>query len=138
MLGQVLVLLYKDGNVGFVDTSEWMNNNRNVKVLQKGISVTSAPMLGAVLQELPEMLYVTDEDGNLAWCDTSEIKHKDRTAKTRVFDLKRNTPLDGYLPIEFTTGMTLVNNYGEFRGRLKELKNLEDFRGDANDFIDMM
>lgn len=138
MLGQELVLLYKDGNVGFVDTSEWMNNNRNVKVLQKGISVTSAPMLGAVLQELPEMLYVTDEDGNLAWCDTSEIKHKDRTAKTRVFDLKRNTPLDGYLPIEFTTGMTLVNNYGEFRGRLKELKNLEDFRGDANDFIDMM
>lgn len=138
MTGQELMLLYKDGNVGFVDTSEWMSNNRNVKVLQKGIAVSSAPMLGAVLETIPEMLYVTDEEGNIAWVDTADIKHKDRTAKTRVFDLRRNIPLDSYLPIEFTYGMTLVNNYGEFRGRLKELKNMDDFRGNVDDFIDMM
>lgn len=137
MLGQELMLLYKDGNIGFVDTSEWMENNRNVKVLQKGISVTSAPTLGAVLQEVPEMLYVSDEAGNLAWVDMADIKHKDRTARTRAFTLKNNTLLDSYLPIDYTKGVILVNNYSEFRGRMKELKDMNDFNGDINEFVMM-
>lgn len=138
MDGNELMLLYKDGNVGFVDTSEWISNNRNVKILQKGISVSSAPLLGAVLDTIPQVLYVSDEDGNIAWADTSEIKHKDRTAKTRVFDLKRGKLLDSYLCTDMQTAMILVNNYGEYRNKLKNLKDLSDFRGDVNDFIDMI
>lgn len=137
LTGNELMLLYKDGNVGFVDTSEWTGNNRNVKVLAKGISVSSAPYLGAVLEEIPQMIYVSDEDGNIAWCDTSEIKHKDRTAKTRVFDLRHNHLIDSYLCTDFQSGMILVNNYGEYRNKLKELKDISDYRGDVNDFIDM-
>lgn len=138
MDGNELMLLYKDGNVGFVDTSEWMSNNRNVKILQKGISVSSAPLLGAVLDTIPQVLYVSDEDGNIAWADTSEIKHKDRTAKTRVFDLKRGKLLDSYLCTDMQTAMILVNNYGEYRNKLRNLKDLSDFRGDVNDFVDMI
>lgn len=137
MTGSELMLLYKDGNVGFVDTSEWVGNNRNVKVLARGISVSSAPLLGAVLTEVPQMLYVSDEDGNIAWTDTSEIKHKDRTAKTRVFNLKRNRMLDSYLAIDFARGMLLVNNYGDYRNKLKSLNDIADFNGDVNDFVDM-
>lgn len=137
LTGNELMLLYKDGNVGFVDTSEWIGNNRNVKVLAKGISVSSAPYLGAVLTEIPQILYVSDEEGNIAWADTSEIKHKDRTAKTRVFDLRRNCLIDSFLCTDFNTGMILVNNYGEYRNKLKELKDISDFRGDVDDFIDM-
>lgn len=137
MSGQELMLLYKDGNVGFVDTTEWMNNNRNVRVLEKGISVNSAPTLGAVLETIPQMIYVSDEDGNIAWADTSEIKHKNRTAVTRVFDLKKNTPIDSYLCTDLQMGMLLVNNYGDFRNKLRPLADLADFRGDAEDFVDM-
>ena len=138
MTGKELMLLYKDGNVGFVDTSEWIGNNRNVRILQKGISTTSAPYLGAVLEDIPQMIYVSDEDGNIAWEQTSEIKHKARTATTRVFNLRHNKLLDSYLPIDMNLGMLLVNNYVEYHGKLKELKDIEDFRGDVNDFIDMM
>lgn len=138
MTGDELMLLYKDGNVGFVDTSEWIGNNRNVKVLQRGISVSSAPLLGAVLEEIPPVIYVTDEDGNLAWAMTSDIKHKDRTAKTRVFDLRGKKLLDSYLCTSLEQAMILVNNYGDYQNKLREIKDLADFRGDVNDFIDMM
>jgi DNA gyrase subunit A len=138
MTGDELMLLYKDGNVGFVDTSEWTSNNRNVKVLQKGIAVSSAHLLGAVLDYIPQVLYVSDEEGNLAWADTQNIKHKDRTAKTRVFDLRHNKLLDSYLPTDYNHAMILVNNYGDYQNKLKELKDINDFRGDVNEFVDMM
>lgn len=138
MLGQTLMLLYKDGNVGFVDTSEWLGNNRNVKVLNRGISTASAPVLGAVLEDIPEMLYVSDTDGNIAWANVSEIKRKDRTAKTRVFDLHKGKFIDSYLPCDFTVGSVLVNNYGVFANKLKPLADFADFRGDPDEFVDMM
>lgn len=136
--GKELMLLYKDGNVGFVDTSEWVDNNRNVRVLQKGIAVSSAPLLGKVLEQIPEMIWVSDEAGNIAWANTADIKHKDRTAKTRVFNLKGNTLIDSYICTDFTSGMMLVNNYGDYAGSLRPLKDINDFRGDPNDFIYMM
>lgn len=138
MTGQTLMLLYKDGNVGFVDTTEWIGNNRNVKVLNRGISPASAPLLGAVLEDIPEMLYVSDTDGNIAWADVSVIKHKDRTAKTRVFDLHKGKLIDSYLPCDMSIGSVLVNNYGVFANRLKPLADISDFRGDPDEFIDMM
>lgn len=138
MEGQELMLLYKDGNVGFVDTSEWVGNSRNVKVLQRGISPTSAPNLGAVLEDIPEMIYVSDTDGNLAWASVADIKRKDRTAKTRVFDLYRGKMLDSYLLADFAVGTVLVNNYGVYANKLKPLPDISDFRGDVNEFKDMM
>lgn len=138
MVGQELMLLYKDGNVGFVNTSEWINNNRNVKVLNRGISPASAPVLGAVLENIPEMLYVSDVDGNISWANVSEIKRKDRTAKTRVFDLYHGKPIDSYLCCDFTVGSILVNNYSLYANKLKPLASIEDFRGDPDEFVLMM
>lgn len=138
MQGQELMLLYKDGNVGFVNTAEWINNNRNVKVLTRGISPASAHVLGAVLEDIPEMLYVSDTDGNIAWASVADIKRKDRTAKTRVFDLHKGKLLDSYLCADFAIGTVLVNNYGVYANKLKPLADLSDFRGDVNEFKDMM
>lgn len=136
--GQELMLLYKDGNVGFVDTKEWLYNSRNVKVLNRGISQSSAPMLGAVLEDIPEMLYVSDVDGNIAWASVADIKRKDRTAKTRVFDLYHGKNIDSYLLADFAVGTILVNNYGAYANKLRPLPDLSDFRGDTSEFVDMM
>lgn len=136
--GGLLMLLYKDGNVGFVDTSEWTGNNRNVKVLQKGIAVSVADKLGAVLTEIPEMLFVTDEAGRIAWCYTKDIKIKDRKAKTRVFTLSHDTPLDSYAGMSVTDGTLLLGNIGEYYIKLKALANANDYRGDEDTFTMMM
>lgn len=139
MDGRTLMLLYKDGNVGFVDTSEWINNNRNVKVLQKGISLKSAPELGAVVDydEVPNMLFVTDKEGRVAWTYKSDIKQKDRTARTRVFDLIKDVPIDSYCFLDEVNGLMFLNNIGSYRGKLRFLNDISDFRGSAEDFTEM-
>lgn len=131
--GSELMLLYKDGNVGFVDTSEWIGNNRNVKVLEKGISLSSAPYLGAVFTEIPEMLFVADDNGCVSWTYTKDIKHKDRTAKTRVFDLYKKCLLSEYMDLDITAGALYLGNLGYYQNKLKPL-NIDDLRGDPNDF----
>lgn len=88
LTGETLMLLYKDGNVGFVDTSEWTTNNRKIKVIERGIATSCADKLGYVFTEaeIPEVLVVGDSLGRLAWTITGQIKRKARTAKTRVFN----------------------------------------------------
>lgn len=87
LTGETLMLLYRDGNVGFVDTSEWIDNNRKIRVIERGIATACADKLGYVFAEaeIPEVLVVGDNLGRLAWTITGQIKRKARTAKTRVF-----------------------------------------------------
>lgn len=134
---KTLMLLYKDGNAGFVDMSEWIDNSRNVKVLQRGISTTSAPYLGAVLESIPEVLFFTDTAGRVGWVYTDSIKRKDRTAKTRVLDLVKGAYIDSYAGMSASMAGLFLNNLTYYHGRLKPLENRDDFRGNADDFIEM-
>lgn len=139
LTGDTLMLLYRDGNIGFVDTSEWVGNNRNVRVLQKGIATTIAPLLGHVFTEIPEILYVSDDDGNISWIATDDVKRKDRTAKTRAFDLRRkNCLLDSYWGTDRISAMTFILNSDEYEGKLREIKNFDDIQGDVELFKDLM
>lgn len=138
--GRELMLLYRDGNVGFVNTADWVGNNRNVRVLQKGISVSSASELGAVIpfEEAGEMLFVMDMNGRMSWAYTKDIKHKDRTAKTRVFDLASKTPLHSYVFKDTIAGSTFLNNVGAYCGKLRYLEAAEDYRGEEGELIELM
>ena len=137
LTGKELMLLYKDGNVGFVDTSEWNNSTRNVKVLQEGIAVSVAPQLGAVITDIPDMLYVTDSHSRLAWVETASLKRKHRTAKTRAFNLKKGESLTTYIPCSSTEGMLFINNYGEYNCKLKEISDFSDIHGDLSKEVEM-
>ena len=137
LTGDTLMLLYKDGNVGFVDTSEWTSNNRRVKVLEKGISSDCANKLGAVITDIPETLFVTDVEGRVAWAYTDDIKRKDRKAKTRVFNLVRNAELDSFSCQSAVNSCLLFNNVGDYHGKLRALDEV-DYRGTDEDFIPMM
>lgn len=125
--GSTLTLLYKDGNIGFVDTSEWLYNNRRVKVLESGIACSSAPYLGAVLREVPEIIYVSDESGNLAWRHTATIKQKHRTAKTRAFTLKDDALLDSYWGTKYLDGVLLLEDINKYSSKLSRF-SMNDVR----------
>ena len=137
MDGRTLMLLYKDGNVGFVDESEWDDSTRNVKVLSNGISASSAPYLGTVFEDIPEALYVSDEDGRIAWTLTADLKRKNRTAKTRAFDLKKNCLIDSYFETDLLGAVNYVRDYEKYHGKLTDVKNLADVQGDVNAFIEL-
>lgn len=137
--GKTKMLLYTDGNVGFLDTAEWVGLNRRVKVLEKGISVSCADKLGAVLEDVPEWLYVIDNDGKLGYAMTSEIKRKDRTAKTRVFNLGADNRLTGYAPMTVEDGALYVSNVSRYAApKLQYLESSDSLLGDADVFISMM
>lgn len=134
MQGQELMLLYKDGNIGFVDTKEWDNSTRNVKVLTNGISSKSAPYLGAVLEEIPEAIIVTDTVGNIGWATTENIIKKDRTARTRMFALNKGVLLDTYSITTVPKVMAKLLTYTDCNGRLRPLRDINNYRGRESDF----
>ena len=134
--GKTKMILYKDGNVGFLDTSEWVGLKRQVKVLEVGIAPSVAPIVGAVIEDIPEMLFVTDNQGKLGFVYTASIKRKDRTAKTRVFNLGKSCELDSYCGYTEERGMLIVNDVSRYQApKLASIPNFEeDFRGDVSDF----
>lgn len=133
--GTEKTLIYNDGTVGFIDTSEWVGSGRQVRVLKNGIS-TEAHKIVMVLDELPEILMVMDDEGRLSWVDTSTIKHKHRTARTRVWTLKKDHILSAIWGGNRVELLTLLSNSSNYEApKLKFLENDEDFLGDGSEFI---
>lgn len=139
LTGENLMLLYKDGNVGFVDTSEWLQNNRRVKVLEKGISAACADKLGVVFHEgtIPEILFVTDNTGRIGWVYTSDLKRKDRTAKTRAFTMYKDAVIDSYCCVTSLELGLMLNNVENYHGTMRFLNDISDWSGSESDFTEI-
>lgn len=133
--GSTLMLLYKDGNIGFVDQTEWVNNKRSIKVLERGISLSSADKLGAVVnlseyENLDDMLlFEVDNRDHIGWVNIKDIKRKDRTAKTKVFSPYRDSYITHYLIVPNTEGHLVLNNIEKYEGKLKN--SYRDFVGNT-------
>lgn len=131
--GSTKMILYKDGNVGFLDTSEWTGVNRKVRVLNEGISSAVADIVGAVM-DIPECLFVIDSVGRIAYENTSSIKRKHRTAKTRVFNLAKDCSITSFVGMPMSDAITYLNNIERYHGKPQYLEDADSFRGEASDF----
>ena len=133
--GRELMLLYKDGYVGTVNTAEWVDSTRSVRVLSKGINAESADSLGVVVpwDEVPEVYAAMDTDGRIGWFRTAEIMHKGRTARTRVMFLK-GAQLWGYMFSDLLSFLTLLNNNERHYGKMAYLSQEGDFHGSTDMF----
>lgn len=137
--GRKLVLLYRDGNIGVLDTSEWVGNTRSVKVLNKGINPASAPYLGAVIDdELKDRLFCMTNNGEIGWVDFDSLPEKGRTARTRAFNLKEGSYLTHYLMLSTDESMDFLSNTMIYYKKMKYLERAEDFTGDSSQFIPML
>lgn len=136
--GSEKTLLYKDGTVGFLDTSEWLNQGRQVRVLKNGVS-QYAGLVGAVLDELPEVLMTLDNNGRVGYVETAGIKHKARTARTRVWDVKADSEIIGYCGCSLTDACIVFrNNMSNYKApRIKNLEDEKDFNGENVEFLPM-
>lgn len=93
--GQTLTVIYRDGYVGFVDTEEF-NTKRVMRVIEQGLNASSSPFIGAIIEDVPQVIMVEDSFGDFAWCDMSTIKRKGRKARTRAFTLYKNDGLERF------------------------------------------
>lgn len=135
--GSEKTIIYKDGTVGFLDTSEWMGSNRQVRILKNGIS-EYAPLVGAVLDELPEVIMVVDDKGRIGWVETKDIKHKNRTARTRVWDVRKDSELVSFCCCSLPEACIILKNMGNYAApRIKYLESDDDFYGEPATFYPM-
>ena len=135
--GSKKTLIYNDGTVGFLDTSEWVGLNRQVRVLKNGIS-EYAYRLGAILDELPEVLMVVDSDGRLGYVETKNIKEKNRTARTRVWDMKGDAYLESYCGCTLMDAILALPRMQNFTApKMKFLESEEDFNGENLTFYSL-
>lgn len=133
--GGTKALLYSDGTMGFLDTSEWVDTKRQVKVLKNGISQYS-DLIVEVFDELPEILMVCDNEGRLGWVDTSTIKRKNRVARTRVWNIKNGNSLTSYALYNKTDLLVNLNKPSNYEApNIRLLQSETDFRGDDTEFI---
>lgn len=123
--GEELTLVYSDGYVGFLDTSEFLTG-RKTKVLTSGVSPAVADKLVDVLNQsqVPEMLVVATYDGSddlgdndsgfrLGLANLTEVKRKSRTSRTKVFYPGKGVQT---VDVKFWAGVTKGHSFLYFGG----------------------
>lgn len=137
--GSRKLLIYNDGNLGYLDTSEWVVCNRQVKVIENGIAVSIADKLRAVVDldtVENKWLVVTDNLGNISCESLENVKFKGRTARTRVFNTKRDAYIDSYYLTDYTDILPYCNNIPQYLApSFRKQINVNDFSGCAESFV---
>ena len=93
--GSTKTILYEDGYIGFLDTSEFMEGRRQAKVIQRGVH-TTADKICKIFNGIPEVLLVTDTKDRVSFVDMSQVMRKSRKARTKVFNISKQCHVVAY------------------------------------------
>lgn len=126
MDGSTKRLLYRDGRMSVLDTSEFIGKKNRKRLIQNGVPEDVNETLLEVFNEedLDEYLYVADESGKLALgiVDWKSLTVKSRLGRTRAFV----GPKDMNLSQWGTCNLEQAHNYfpdlDAFMGKLKRVK----------------
>lgn len=130
-------LLYRDGRMSVLDTSEFIGKKNRKRLIQNGVPEDVNETLLEVFNEedLDEYLYVADESGKLAIgiVDWNSLTVKSRLGRTRAFV----GPKDMNISQWGTCNLEQAHNYfpdlDAFMGKLKRVK-LADTGFDGSEF----
>ena len=114
-----------------METSVLLTSTRNVRVLENGIAQSD---VGAILDYVPEMIFVTDGNGCLGCTYTDRLKRKDRRAKTRAFTLRKGALLDTYAAMPIVDGMQFITGVGNYEGKMTPIASLDNINGNIKVF----
>lgn len=89
-----VMLLYRDGNIGFINMDEWIGVGRNIKVIAHGICTDLAKDIVGIYERPKGILVVKDSKGYIGGVVVDTIIRKNRKAKTRCFTLRKGVVLE--------------------------------------------
>lgn len=129
--GKKRMLIYKDGYVGFFDTSEWVGKKR-VKIVNRGVDLSVFDRLVEVVEEenIPEYLVVADDHGKkvrFGVAQVSAIGEKSRKSRTKVFS-GSNVNINYWAGMDY---MQLLSFMKDPQYYLNKLKPHKDIIGDV-------
>ena len=136
--GKKRMLVYRDGYIGYLDTSEWVDK-KVVRYVGNGVCTA---VMGKLLQiyeedEIPQCLILADDTGKnlkLGVIDTAEVPVRSRTSRAKVFG---GTQTDTkYIKGTDYMGIRMyLKNPDKFLGNLKKA-TADDFLGDPSEMED--
>lgn len=136
--GKRRMLVYRDGFIGFLDTSEWVGK-KVVRYVGNGVCTAVMDKLLQVYEEdeIPQCVILADDTGKnlkLGIVDTSEVPMRSRTSRAKVFGgTDINTK---YIKGTDYMGVRLyLRDADKFVGNLKKA-TANDFLGDPSEMED--
>ena len=137
--GTTRMLVYRDGYIGFLDTSEWVGR-KNVKVVRNGVPLKVMDQLLHVYEEseIPTYLMVADDSTGkikIGIAETASIPVRSRRSCAKVF---KGTDENIHYLGGFENSYTLnrfIRNPELYLDKLRVVNNLDDIQGDTEEVL---
>ena len=130
-------LLYRDGRMSVLDTSEFISKKNRKRLIQNGVPEDVNETLLEVFNEedLDEYLYVADESGKLAMgiVDWEGLTVKSRLGRTRAFVGPKDMDISQWGTCNLEQAHNYFPDLDAFMGKLKRVK-LADTGFDGSEF----
>lgn len=137
MDGSTKRLLYRDGRMSVLDTSEFIGKKNRKRLIQNGVPEDVNETLLEVFNEedLDEYLYVADENGKLALgiVDWKSLTVKSRLGRTRAFVGSKDMDISQWGTCNLEQAHNYFPDLDAFMGKLKRVK-LVDTGFDGSEF----
>jgi len=137
MDGSTKRLLYRDGRMSVLDTSEFIGKKNRKRLIQNGVPEDVNETLLEVFNEedLDEYLYVADENGKLALgiVDWKSLTVKSRLGRTRAFVGPKDMDISQWGTCNLEQAHNYFPDLDAFMGKLKRVK-LADTGFDGSEF----
>ncbi len=137
MDGSTKRLLYRDGRMSVLDTSEFIGKKNRKRLIRNGVPEDIGDTLLEVFNEedLDEYLYVADESGKLALgiVDWEALTVKSRLGRTRAFVGPKGMDISQWGTCNLEQAHNYFPDLDAFMGKLKRVK-LADTGFDGSEF----
>lgn len=137
MDGSTKRLLYRDGRISVLDTSEFIGKKNRKRLIRNGVPEDIGDTLLEVFNEedLDEYLYVADESGKLALgiVDWNSLTVKSRLGRTRAFVGPKYMDISQWGTCNLEQAHNYFPDLDAFMGKLKRVK-LADTGFDGSEF----
>lgn len=137
MDGSTKRLLYRDGRMSVLDTSEFIGKKNRKRLIRNGVPEDIGDTLLEVFNEedLNEYLYVADENGKLALgiVDWKSLTVKSRLGRTRAFVGPKDMDISQWGTCNLEQAHNYFPDLDAFMGKLKRVK-LADTGFDGSEF----
>lgn len=137
MDGSTKRLLYHDGRMSVLDTSEFIGKKNRKRLIRNGVPEDIGDTLLEVFNEedLDEYLYVADENGKLALgiVDWKSLTVKSRLGRTRAFVGPKDMDISQWGTCNLEQAHNYFPDLDAFMGKLKRVK-LADTGFDGSEF----
>ena len=137
MDGSTKRLLYRDGRMSVLDTSEFIGKKNRKRLIRNGVPEDIGDTLLEVFnkEDLDEYLYVADESGKLALgiVDWEALTVKSRLGRTRAFVGPKDMDISQWGTCNLEQAHNYFPDLDAFIGKLKRVK-LSDTGFDGSEF----